>query len=142
MARRDQRSSQQLWTEGEAQERGGDTRKALDLFVQAALVEEEGRRPLRALLLWEQIAQRTGATGTVLERLARASEGGRLLDEAFDYWAAACAMYDAEGKTDDAARARDHALRLKAKVGPHDRPALAAGVLEREAARVADLLAG
>lgn len=127
MARR--AKSQQLWTEGEALERAGKATEAVGFFVQAALAEEQDGRALRARLLWEQIAERTGPTGTVLERLASASAGAKLVDDAFDYWQAAAALYESEGRPDDAARVSAHAQQIEAKVGPHERPALARQVL-------------
>lgn len=135
--------SQALWTEGEALERQGRPAEAVKLFVRAALAEEEADQPLRARILWERIAERVGATGTVLERLAAASEKARLRDEAFDYWAAAAARHHADGRLDDARRAKERAAAVAARVGPHERPALAAGVLEGPGrAFVAELLAG
>lgn len=127
MARREK--SQELWTEGEALERAGKAAEAVGLFVKAALAEEEGGRALRARFLWEQIAERTGPTGTVLERLAAASAGAKLVDDAFDYWRAAAARYQSEDRPDDAQRATAHARQLEAKVGAHETPALARQVL-------------
>lgn len=127
MARR--AKSQQLWTEGEALERAGKGTEAIGLFVKAALAEEQDGKALRARLLWEQIAERTGPTGTVLERLASASAGAKLVDDAYDYWKAAAALYTSEGRADDAARVNAHAEQVEAKVVPHERPALARKVL-------------
>lgn len=124
-----QAKSQQLWTEGEALERAGKATEAIALFVKAALAEEQGGRALRARLLWEQIAERTGPTGIVLERLASASAGAKLVDDAFDYWRAAAVSYESEGRPDDAARASAHARQAKAKVGTHESPPLARRVL-------------
>ena len=136
-------SSQALWMEGEALERAGKTREAVKLFVQSAVAEEESGQPLRARILWEQVASRAGATGTILERLANASERAKLRDEAFDYWAAAAASYHGAGREDDARKARERAAALAPKVGPHERPALARPALDGpHAAFVADLIAG
>lgn len=134
------RSSQELWTRGEALERAGDARGAIDLFARAALVEEEAGKPLRARLLWEQLATRTGATGTLLERLAGACGRAGLREEAFDYWVAATARYELEHRPDDAARARAHAAVLKRRVGPHACTPLAAPAHEEGRAFVRDLL--
>jgi hypothetical protein len=129
--------------EGEALERAGKTREAVKLFVQSAVAEEESGQPLRARILWEQVASRAGATGTILERLANASERAKLRDEAFDYWAAAAASYHGAGREDDARKARERAAALAPKVGPHERPALARPALDGpHAAFVADLIAG
>jgi hypothetical protein len=138
------RSSQDLWTEGEALERAGKGREAIDLFVRAALAEEDAKRPLRAKLLWEQIAQRVGPTGTVLERLGSACSRAKLNEDAFDYWVAAAAKYHAEGRAEDASRARLHAAELKKRL-PHldpdrARPDLASTALKGDTAFVADLV--
>jgi hypothetical protein len=134
------RSSQDLWTRGEALERAGDGRGAIDLFVKAALAEDEAGKPLRARLLWEQIAARTGLTGTVLERLAGACERGRLREEAYDYWVAAAARYAFEGRLQDAARARVHASGWKSKVAPHAPTPLAARAIAETGSSVEALL--
>ena len=133
--------SQQWWTEGEALERAGRLKEAVGLYAKAAMAEEDAGHPLRARILWEQVAEKAGATGTVLERLAMASGRAQLRDEAFDYWAAAAARYHGEGRADDADRAKAHAAALKAKVGAHDRPKLAEAALAGPSGRfVADLL--
>ena len=144
MARRES-SSQDIWTQAEALERAGRGKEAIDLYVQAAIAEEDARRPMRARLLWEQIAQRTGASGTVLERLARVSARAHLDDDAFDYWVAAVASFHAEGRTDEADRARGHALDVKRRLGDrtgteHEVPALARDVIRAGEAHVRDLL--
>ena len=139
------RSSQELWTEGEALERAGKSREAIDLFVRAALAEEDAKRPLRAKLLWEQIAQRVGPTGTVLERLGSACQRAKLNEDAFDFWVAAAARYHVEGKAQEAARAKLHAGDLKKKLGTLDpareRSELVIAALAGDTAFVAELLA-
>jgi hypothetical protein len=106
-------SSQELWTQAEALERAGKKKEAIDLLVKAASMEEDDRRPLRAKILWEQIAQRTGPSGVLLERLARVCARAQLEDDAFAYWVAATAQFRAEGKTEPAEKARAHATSLK-----------------------------
>ena len=124
-------SSQAAWTEGEALERAGKTREALDLYIRGAQAEEDADQPLRARLLWEKIADRTGVTGTILERLAQCSGRAKLRDDCCTYWQAAAVRYTTEGRTIDALRAREHALRLqKAGAQPGERPKLAAAVLD------------
>jgi hypothetical protein len=138
------RSSQDLWTEGEALERAGKGREAIDLFVRAASVEEDAHRPLRAKLLWEQISTRIGASGTVFEKLASACGRGHLNDEAFDYWVAAAARYHVEGRAEDATRARAHAAEFRKQFKRMDPervpPALVAQAVEAGRAFVSDLL--
>lgn len=135
------RSSQELWTKGEALERSGDATGAIGLFVQAALLEQESGRPLRARLLWEQLGQRTGPTASLLEQLATCAERARLTDEAFHYWVAATARHRAEGRPDDAARTAVHATRLRARIPPDTLPPpLAAQALEGLRDTIADLL--
>lgn len=127
MARREK--SQELWTRGEALERAGQGAEAMEQFVRSALAEEQDGKALRARFLWEEIARRTGPTGTVLERLAVTSAGAKLLDDAFDYWRAAQRRYESEGRPEDAARAGAHARQLESKAGPHEVPVLARQVL-------------
>lgn len=127
MARKEK--SQELWTRGEALERAGQGAEAMGLFVKSALAEEQDGKALRARFLWEEIARRTGPTGTVLERLAKTSQGAKLLDDAFDYWRAAKVRYESEGRAEDAARAAAHAEQLESKAGPHEIPELARQVL-------------
>jgi len=136
-------SSQQLWTEAEALERAGRLQEALDLYVRSAGAEEDAGRHLRARLLWERIAERFGATASLLERLATASARARLREDAFDFWLAAAAAHGADGRDEDARRAREHAVRLKAKgVGEHTTQALAARALQGHEDLVRDLLQG
>lgn len=125
-----QAKSQQLWTEGEALERAGQAAEAMGLFVKAALAEERAGQGLRARLLWERIAERTGPTGTVLERLALTSIQARLADDAFDYFRAAARRYEAEGRSEDAERVHARAQGLAEGVTPHEMPALAREVLD------------
>ncbi len=133
--------SQELWTKGEALERAGRPTEAVALYTKAAIAEEDASRPLRARILWEQLAQKTGASGTVLERLATVCHRAHLADEAFDYWVAAAARYHAETRPSDAERARAHALALKPKVQAHEPVPLAQKALAGPAGqRVADLL--
>ena len=138
------RSSQDLWTEGEALERAGKGREAIDLFVRAALAEEDAKRPLRAKLLWEQIAQRVGPTGTVLERLGAACGKAKLNEDAFDFWVAAAARYHAEGRAEDASRAKLHAADLKKRVPyldpARERPELVTRALAGDSSFVAELI--
>lgn len=109
-------SSQDLWTQAEALERAGRNKEAIDLLVKAAISEEDDRRPIRAKILWEQIAQRTGPSGVLLERLARVCSRGQLEDDAFAYWVAATAQFRAEGKNDEAEKTRAHAIATKRKL--------------------------
>ncbi len=133
--------SQALWTEAEALERAGEQGKAMDLYVRAASAEEDAGRPLRARVLWEQIAQRVGASGLVLERLANVCGRSHMREESFDYWVAAAARYHADGKAEDAARARSHAQSLKTRGIPaHEPPAIAAEAIRKGEEFVRDLL--
>ena len=111
-------SSQDLWTQAEALERAGRNKEAIDLLVKAAISEEDDRRPLRAKILWEQIAQRTGPTGSLLERLAGVCGRAQLEDDALAYWVAATAQFRAEGKADDAEKAKAHATSKKHRFDP------------------------
>jgi tetratricopeptide (TPR) repeat protein len=129
------RSSQALWTEGEALERAGKPADAMKLFAKAAVEEEDAGQPLRARILWEQIAKKAGTSGIVLERLALTCQKGKLVDEAFDYWLAAAATYHGEGRVDEAVRAKTHASQLRARVTAHDRAPLAAAALAGPAAQ-------
>jgi hypothetical protein len=132
--------STELWMEGEAAEKAGEAKKAIQLFAQAAIAEEDGGNPLRARLLWEQIAARVGLTSTVLERLAAANERARLLEDAYDLWRAAAVRLSAEGKQDQAARAKERARELKGRAAPHATTELALKALEgADLAYVADL---
>jgi hypothetical protein len=117
--------------QAEALERAGDSRKAIDLYVKAAVSEEDAHRPLRARVLWEEVAQRTGPTSALLERLARVCGRARLDEDAFAYWVAAAALFRAEGKTEEADRAGAHALDLRRHLGDSARniPALAQQVI-------------
>ena len=122
-----QHSSQEIWTEAEALERAGKGGEAIDLYVQAAVAEEDAHRPLRARVLWEQVAQRTGPTGALMERLARVCGRAHLDDEAFAYWVAAAAQFRADGRTDEAESAAAHALdhRRRMPAGAPELPPLA-----------------
>ncbi len=122
--------SQQLWTEGEALERAGKPRDAVKLFVQAALAEEEAGQPMRARILWEQVAAKAGPTPLVLERLATVSERAKLLDDALDFWVGAFLKHTADGRQDAAKLARERALVLKPRVQPHAPNALVAPTIE------------
>jgi hypothetical protein len=110
------RSSQDLWTQGEALERAGNSKEAIDCFVRAAASEEDSGRPVRAKLLWEQIAVRAGVSGNVLERIAAVCTRGKLFDDAFDYWTAAAARFHLEGRGEEAERSRAHAAELKKRL--------------------------
>lgn len=118
-------SSQQLWTEAEALERAGKAQEAIGLFVKGAVSEEEAGEPLRARFLWEEIGKRTGATGTLLERLAICSEQARLVDDAYNYWIAAANTYARDNRLPDAHRARLHAEALAPKFTGSEAPPLA-----------------
>jgi hypothetical protein len=132
--------STELWMEGEAAEKAGQPAKAIQLFAQAAIAEEDGGHPLRARLLWEQIASRVGLTSTVLERLAAVNERARLFEDAYDLWRAAAVRLAAEGKDVQAARAKERAKELKARAAPHAMTELARKALEgADLAYVADL---
>lgn len=135
-------SSQELWTEAEALERAGKPGEAVALFVKAALAEEDAGELLRARVLWERIAERTGATGTLLERLALCSARAKRREDAFDFWLAAAARFHAEGRVEEAGRARSRASDLKAagRLAPHERTGLAAKALADGDAYVRDLL--
>jgi tetratricopeptide (TPR) repeat protein len=139
-------SSQALWTRGEALERAGQVKEALDLYIKAAVAEEDARRPLRARLLWEQIARRTGISGMLLERLASVSGRARLEEDAFDYWVAAAARFDTEGHRADADRAKAHALDLRKRLpgggsASREKPPLVQEALQGEVSFVRELLA-
>jgi hypothetical protein len=134
-------SSQELWTEGEALERAGKPREAVALFVKAALAEEDQGEPMRARLLWEQVADRTGPTGSLLERLASNCARAKLREDAVAYWLAAAAQYAAEDRPTDAERARGHLADFRKAPPPAaDRPLLAEQVIARHRDRIADLL--
>ncbi len=119
--------------EAEALERAGDPQKAIDLFVRSAVAEEDAHRPLRARLLWEEVAKRTGPTATLLERLARVCARGHLDEDAFGYWVAATALFRLEGRTEDAEKAGAHAIDLRRRLstgsGARNLPALAQSVI-------------
>jgi hypothetical protein len=138
MARQGPNRSQALWTEGEALERAGKPRDAVKLFVQAALAEEEAGQPLRARILWEQVAGKAGLSGLVLERLADSSEKARLFDDAFDFWVGAVVRHAVDGKADASKLARERALGVRRKTQPHGRHPLVAALI---AGASADLLA-
>lgn len=141
MARQQRGRSQEWWTEGEALERAGNLTKAVTLYAKAAVAEEDAGQPLKARILWEQIAGKTGASGIVLERLATSSERAKIADEAFDYWLAAAVRYHGEGRPDDAKRARERAQVLRKRVGAHQRPPLAEAALSMPARHfIEDLL--
>lgn len=134
-------SSQELWTEGEALERAGRMREALDRFVGAASAEDEAGRPVRARLLWEQIAQKAGATPSLLERLARSCARAGFREEAFAYWTAAGAAHHDAGRAEDASRARHHALELCSRpLELSSPPPLARAALATPSPFVAELL--
>ncbi len=129
-----------LWMEGEAAEKAGQSAKAIQLFAQAAIAEEDGGQPLRARLLWEQIASRVGLTTTVLERLAAVNERARLWEDAYDLWRAAAVRLAAEGKEAQAARAKERAKELKGRAATHALTEPARQALEgADLAYVADL---
>jgi hypothetical protein len=114
--------------DAEALERAGEPQKAIDLFVRSAVAEEDAQRPLRARLLWEEVAKRTGPTAALLERLARVCGRAHLNDEAFGYWVAATALFRSESRTEDAEKAAAHAMDLKRRLSAAARrnlPALA-----------------
>ena len=126
------RSSQAAWTEGEALERRGNRVAALKLFVKAALAEEDDLSPMRARVLWERIAERTGPTAMLLERLASTSEKAGLAEEALAYWLATAAAARHANDTETAGRADSHLERL-ASAGsrlPVELPPLAAQALD------------
>lgn len=133
------KSSQALWTEGEALDRAGRPREALDLYVRAAGTEEDAGQPLRARLLWERIAERYGASGLVLERLASTSGRAKLQADAFHYWMAAAAKHRADGRAAEAERALLHGKGLREQAGGAEAPPLAAKVLAEFGTRVEDL---
>jgi hypothetical protein len=138
--RADHGRSTALWMEGEAAEKAGQSKKAIQLFAQAAIAEEDGGHPLRARLLWEQISQRVGLTSTVLERLAAANERAKLFEDAYDLWRAAAVRLHAEGRTEQAARAKERAQLLKPRMTPHATTELASKALEgADLSYVADL---
>ncbi|MFM2153439.1 MAG: hypothetical protein RL199_1874 [Pseudomonadota bacterium] len=138
--RADHGRSTELWMEGEAAEKAGQSKKAIQLFAQAAIAEEDGGDPLRARLLWEQISHRVGLTSTVLERLAAANERAKLLEDAFDLWRAAAVCRHAEGREEQAAQAKERARLLKPRTAPHALTELAEKALQgADLAYVTDL---
>ena len=129
---------------GEAMERAGQAKEAVDLYVRAAVAEEDAHRPVRARLLWEQVGQRTGPSGMLLERLAVVCGRAHHDEDAFHYWVAAAARFHGEGRATDSDRARSHATSLKKRmrVAPAGREKLplVVDVLRAESAAVRDLI--
>jgi len=107
--------STELWMQGEAAEREGLPKKAVQLFVQAAIAEEDADQPLRARVLWERIADKVGLTASLLERLAAVNERARFFGDAYDLWRAAAVRLHAEGREPHAIQARDRARAIKQK---------------------------